>query len=240
MILLRRLLNSDLMLRALNIVDKRSENRITEFGMLAQAFQFAKINGISGDYLEFGVWKGKTFTYAKKMSRRYDVKTHFYAFDSFEGLPETTETKYQIWSPGSFTCSMEEFESILMSNGFKTTEYSLIKGFYNNSLTPELRQSLLKRGLRASIVYIDCDLYESTRDVLEFLAPFLQDGTILCFDDYYNYRGRPDMGEQRALKEFQSQNRSVRLQPYLPYSPLGMSFLCHLVENPDAVARGYG
>ena len=83
-------------------------------------------------------------------------------------------------------------------------------------------------NVRAAIIYIDCDLYESTRDVLNFIKHFVQDGTIICFDDYYNYRGRADMGEQRALAEFLAAHPHVSCRPYMPYSPLGMSFICEI------------
>jgi hypothetical protein len=64
--------------------------------------------------------------------------------------------------------------------------------------------------------------------VLRFLPPFLQDGTVLCFDDYYAYRGRTDMGEQRALAEFRKGNPGIHLEPYVVYGSLGMSFLCQV------------
>ncbi len=54
--LVRRLLNHPAALRVLKVFDRRMENRMTEFGMLAQAFEFCKINAIEGDCFEFGVW----------------------------------------------------------------------------------------------------------------------------------------------------------------------------------------
>lgn len=54
--LVRRLLNHPAALRVLEVFDRRMENRMTEFGMLAQAFEFCKINAIEGDCFEFGVW----------------------------------------------------------------------------------------------------------------------------------------------------------------------------------------
>jgi hypothetical protein len=53
-----------------------------------------------------------------------------------------------------------------------------------------------------ALLHVDCDLYESTRDVLNGAAPALQDGTLVLFDDWFHYRGRPDRGEARAFHEF--------------------------------------
>jgi O-methyltransferase len=224
---MRRFLNHPLMLRLVEVFDRRSENRNTEFGMLAQCFEFCKINEIKGDYFEFGVWRGKTFDYARTMARRYSYgPLVFRGFDSFQGLPQVPDRSHEIWSEGQFTCSRIEFEEILRKKGFQTDDYALVEGFYAQSLTPALSEQLRQKGVKASIIYVDCDLYESTRDVLAFIPPFLQQGTILCFDDFYNYRGRSDEGEQRAFKEFCAQHTEFTFSPYIHYSPLGMSFIC--------------
>ena len=226
---LKSVIDSAPVLWVLEVFDRRSENRISEFGMLAQAFQFARTNGISGDYFEFGLWRGKTFAWARMMAARYGVKgIKFRGFDSFQGLPESTEAHYNIWSKGDFACSKSEFEQILKKKGFRSGEYELTEGFYNQTLTPAFSADLEAKGIKAAIVYIDCDLYESTSDVLRFLPPFLQDGTVLCFDDFFAYRGRPDMGEQRALAEFRKSNPDIHLEPYIVYGSLGMSFLCQI------------
>ena len=52
-----------------------------------------------GDYLEFGVFEGMSFKHACHLSKRFNHKNmHFYAFDSFQGLPKPTleeENKYE-------------------------------------------------------------------------------------------------------------------------------------------------
>lgn len=197
---------------------------MTEFGMLAQAFEFAKINGVTGDYFEFGVWRGKTFRWAHLMKHRYrltDMK--LWAFDSFGGLPEVADVKDNIWRQGQFACSLPEFRQILASAGISIDEYEIISGFYSESLDENAHLRIGQR--RAAIVYIDCDLYESTADALTFVAQHLAHGAILCFDDYYNYKAAPDQGEARALAEFRSRNPGLDVIPYFNYSPLGASFI---------------
>lgn len=223
-----KLLSHPILLRLFEVIDRRSENRMTEFGMLAQAFEFCKINGIEGDYFEFGVWQGKTFGYARTMARRYRYgPLKFRAFDSFAGLPPAATTEFEIWHEGQFACSLDEFEAILRRKGFRPEDYEIVEGFYDQSLTPVLTGALVEQEVKASVVYVDCDLYESARDVLAFIAPFLQDGTIICFDDFFNYHGRPDLGEQRAFSEFREANPELSFIDYMSYSPLGMSFICN-------------
>jgi hypothetical protein len=226
---MRELLNHPVLLRLFEVIDRRSENRMNEFGMLAQAFEFCKINGVAGDYFEFGVWRGKTFGYARTMARRYGYGPIKYrAFDSFAGLPPVDSSDFEIWHEGQFACSRNEFEAVLRRKGFRPEDYEIVEGFYNKSLTPDLSEALVERGVKASVVYIDCDLYESTRAALRFIGPFLQDGTVICFDDFYNYRGNSDFGEQKAFREFREAHPKQAFLDYMAYSPLGMSFVCSM------------
>lgn len=222
--MIRRLLNSRPFLRLAEVLDRRAENRMNEFGMLAQAFEFAKINGVTGDYFEFGVWQGKTFRWAHLMKRRYglaDMK--LWAFDSFSGLPEVAAVPDSIWTQGQFACSLPEFQRIMASAGVKSGEYETVPGFYSESLNDQAHLRIGDR--RAAVVYIDCDLYESTADALAFAGKHLAHGAILCFDDYYNYKAAPDQGEAKALAEFRSRNPGLEVVPYFNYSPLGASFI---------------
>ena len=222
--MIRRFLNSGPFLRLAEALDRRSENRMTEFGMLAQAFEFAKINGVKGDYLEFGVWKGKTFRWAHLMKRRYGLgEMKLWAFDSFAGLPEVGNVADNIWRQGQFACSLPEFQAIVAAAGIRRDEYETVQGFYSDSLDDKAHARFGQR--QAAVVYIDCDLYESTRDALRFVARHLAHGAILCFDDYYNYKAAPDQGEARALAEFRVEHPQLDLMSYFNYSPLGASFV---------------
>lgn len=226
---IKRVLDTDAALRLTEILDRRSENRITEFGMIAHAMEFAKINAVPGDYFEFGLWRGKTFLHAHRLRRRYghrDMK--LLGFDSFQGLPAHENDRDNIWSKGQFAHARPDLERMLARNGVPSTSYALIEGFYQDSLNDELIAKFKATSVKASIAYIDCDLYESTIPVLRFLRHFIQNGTILCFDDYFNYKGSPDQGEARALQEFCAENPELRLIPYLIYAPLGNSFIVRI------------
>jgi len=86
----KRVIDAEWVARVIEVLDRGSDNRMTELGMLGQAFEFAKINQVPGDYLEVGLWPGKTFSYAYRMMHRYrrgDMK--LWGFDSFQGLPDT-------------------------------------------------------------------------------------------------------------------------------------------------------
>lgn len=225
--ILKHLLDAEWFARVMEVMDRRSDNRMAELGILGHAFEFIKINQVPGDYFEFGLWRGKTFGYAHRMKHRYkqeDMK--LWGFDSFQGLPATEDHPDNIWYEGQFVCTRPEFEEILKSKRISREEYELVEGFYSESLNADLHRRL--QGRNAAIVYIDCDLYASTKQVLDFIRPYLVNGTIVCFDDFYNYKGDPDQGEQKALVEFLQKERDIFFIPYLAYAPLGKSFICRL------------
>jgi len=222
--LINRIIDSDALGKLLQPFANRVDTRLSELGIINQAFQFAAINNVEGDYFEFGLYRGKTFRFAHRMKRRYKFgKMILWGFDSFQGLPEITDERDNIWRQGAFHCSESELRAILKKHRFKEDEYVLVPGFYKDSLNDLLHERL--NGRTSSVVYIDCDLYESTAQVLAFIERYLVNGTIVCFDDFYNYKGASDQGEQKALAEFLEHHPSINFIPYLYYSPLGRSFI---------------
>jgi O-methyltransferase len=220
----RQLADARIPANLIRLLDSRLENRMRELGMIAEAFEFQGINDVKGDYLEFGLWQGKTFTYAHRMKRRY--RRHdmlLWGFDSFQGLPPIDDGHDNVWSPGEFACSESELRRILRRNGVTKDEYRLIAGYYEESLDDRAHRQL--DGRTAAIVYIDCDLYQSTVHVLDFVARYLVNGSVVCFDDYYCYKAAPDQGESRALKEFLAANPGYQFLPWFDYCPVGKSFI---------------
>ena len=58
---------------------------------------------------------------------------------------------------------------------------------------------------KASLIHVDCDLYSSTISALNILAPRIQKGTIIVFDEYFNYPGW-QQHEYKAFNEFLEKN----------------------------------
>lgn len=141
-------------------------------------------NGIN---LEFGVAYGATIV---KFAEQ--TKNSFYGFDSFEGLPED-------WIKGFRKGEFKANKLLEMPE-----HVELVKGYYDVSLPPFMqREDII--GRRADFVHIDCDLYSSTKTVFEYIAPLIQKGTIIAFDEYFNYPGW-QLGEYKAFQEYVEQS----------------------------------
>lgn len=228
--LARHLIDRPAVSRVLEGVDLHSDNRLRERGILAQAFEFKKINEVPGDYFEFGLWRGKTFTYAHRLARRYHCNgMKLWGFDSFSGLPQIDDARDSVWSTGQFACSEGEFRQILRRAGVAEKDYELVPGYYEQSLNDALHVRLA--GSHAAIAYIDCDLYVSTLQALNFLKRYLVNGSIVCFDDFYCYKGNPDQGEQKALREFLVNNSDIIFMQWFDYAPLGKAFIVRIPES---------
>jgi len=80
---------------------------------------------------------------------------------------------------------------------------------------------------QVALAHFDCDLYESTRDALAAVAPVLQDGAMLLFDDWFHYRGHPGKGESRAFSEFLAAHPEWGAVQYQPYATFCNSFILH-------------
>ena len=134
-----------------------------------------------GLILEFGVATGRTINHFARLL----PNAILHGFDSFEGLPETWNWNFKA---GHF--SRKALPKV-RNNVF------LHKGWFNNTLPNFLED----RHQSIALLHIDSDLYSSANYVLEALADRIVPGTVIVFDEYFNYPGW-DQDEFKAWHEF--------------------------------------
>ena len=153
-----------------------------------------------GLLMEFGTYKGDSINQLAKLR----PGKHFYGFDSFVGLPEA-------WAGGVR-------KGAFSTNGKLPrvrSNVQLIQGFFEESLPPFIKEG---KNDPVAFVHVDCDLYSSTRTVLNLLKPRFVVGTVLVFDEYYNYSDWL-LGEYKAWIEFCNES-SVKFK-YIGYIRMG-------------------
>ncbi|MDG6988698.1 MAG: hypothetical protein JRN21_05155 [Nitrososphaerota archaeon] len=181
-------------------------------------------------YYEFGVgWGGTLFRYIKALqSLCYDsiVNTrdcHIYLFDSFQGLPPKMDWKgdFAYFGPGAFRHSVPEIKRLLRRLGIGPEQDNVhfVPGFFTDSLTPALSETLRSRP--PSVVTVDVDYYSSAKEVLSWLRPILRDGTPFYFDGIWVFRGDPRRGVLAAVNEFNSEG----MGKLVPYPVLGSQYM---------------
>lgn len=143
---------------------------------LRHAIRHAPRDGL---VLEFGVASGATLSVIAQ-ERPDDV----FGFDSFEGLPEQWRLGFDA---GTFAADALP----------QVPQATLVVGLFDQTLP----SFLVEHPEPLAFVHVDCDLYSSARTILELLAPRFKVGTVLLFDEYYNYPGW-QQHEYRAWQEF--------------------------------------
>jgi hypothetical protein len=179
--------------------------------------RFLHINRpITGYYFEFGSHEANTMRLAWDTFRHlFDF--YYVAFDSFQGLPKIREIdRQEIWKEGKLSTSETQFLTLCLKHGMPADRLMTVRGFYDQSLTEELKGRLLPR--KAAVIYVDCDLYHSTVPVLEFIKDFLQKGTVIVFDDWNCFWADPNRGERRAWREFCERYPELHFEEFITTS----------------------
>jgi hypothetical protein len=136
-----------------------------------------------GGVLEFGVATGRTIKYIASLTQD-DVD----GFDAFSGLPE-------FWRPGFGRGKFAQSAPKVPSN------VRLHVGLFQDTLP----KFILADQRRVSFLHIDCDLYSSTKCIFDYLGERIRRGTVIVFDEYWNYPGWKDH-EWKAFQEFVSES----------------------------------
>jgi O-methyltransferase len=195
---------------------------------LSRAMDYACASGLEGDYLEFGVWRGRAFAAACYMAKDRGLDMNFYGFDSFRGFPNNNELDaagHQWFKEGVYTYSEQEFLKNVRRSGADMKRVITVPGWFEQSLRAD--NPVLINLRKAAVVWIDCDLYSSTCAVLEFITPYLQYGTLLLFDDWFAFRADPNAGEQRAFREWLERNPRLSAVELVRFGWDGNSFVIH-------------
>ena len=116
---------------------------------------------------------------------------------------------------------IQEFEAILCRHGIPADAYRIVPGWCDATLSPDAQG---ERPQDISLAYVDCDLYSSTRTVVEFLLPRLKHGMIIAMDDYFAYSATDVSGERRATCELLANHERFRLVPFLRYGWASVAF----------------
>lgn len=183
--------------------------------------------GVSGDYYEFGLYRGFTLWFAQQAAAQCGLdEMRFVGFDSFRGLPAPRgQADGEEFATGDYACDRETVTRHLSQFGVDWARTSLVEGYFDTSLAAARVTGDDTRPV--AIALIDCDLYTSTVPVLEFLEGRLQGGSLLLFDDWNCFDKSDDHGERRAFREFLRQHPRWVAEPLFAFGWHGQAFALH-------------
>lgn len=124
---------------------------------------------LDGQWLEFGVADGGSISWT---AQRHPNQT-IHGFDSFEGIPEKWAFNVQ------FAYDRGGVLPDVPSN------VVLHKGWFDATVPPFFEQNRQP----IAFMHVDCDIYSSTKCIFDHSWDLMRPGTIIQFDEYWNYAG---------------------------------------------------
>jgi hypothetical protein len=143
----------------------------------------ALIDGVPGDLIETGVWRGGTTILMRAVLEAYGVTDRtVWLADSFAGLPPPNVDDYphdrglNLNDIPILAVSGDEVRANFDRYGLLDGQVRLLEGWFRDTLPAAPIDHL-------AILRLDGDLYESTMDALTHLYPRLSRGGYLIVDD---------------------------------------------------------
>lgn len=157
-------------------------------------------DGVEGDFLEAGVWRGGACIFAKGVIDAYSEKRKVILADSFEGLPPP-DPKYvcdrgAVWHlMTNLAVSEEQVRDNFQKFSLLDDQVVFLKGFFEDTLfSPSLPFEKL------SVLRLDGDMYSSTIQTLQALYDKVSPGGFIIVDDYLSCPGC-----KRAVDDFRKE-----------------------------------
>jgi Macrocin-O-methyltransferase (TylF) len=139
--------------------------------------------GVPGDLIETGVWRGGACIFMRAVLKAYGVvDRRVWVADSFCGLPTPDLDRYPVDAQlqllaGKLAVTQDQVKRNFLRYGLLDDQVCFLEGWFKDTLPVAPMQQL-------AVMRLDGDLYESTWDVLTALYSRLAPGGFVIIDDY--------------------------------------------------------
>jgi len=153
---------------------RRFESSFRSYDRKFNAYHLISLTrDVPGDLVECGVYRGAMSRFIGQAMLDNGIDAGLHLIDSFEGLSSPGENDGDYWRAGDMSAALEEVKSNL-------SDISFIK--YHSGWIPEVFSSMEDGVYR--FLHLDLDLYQPTRDALEYFYPRMKKGAVILCDDY--------------------------------------------------------
>lgn len=132
-----------------------------------------QLSDCEGSVIEIGVWRGGTGLILAKAGSE---NTKVYLCDTFEGVVKASD-KDNIYKGGEHQDTSLEIVNNLFSEN-NQENFEILKGVFPD----ETSQSIAH--LKFKLCHIDVDVYQSAKEIFEWVWPKMVSGGIVIFDDF--------------------------------------------------------
>ncbi len=145
--------------------------------------------GVAGDLIEAGVWRGGATIFMRAVLKAYGVTDRsVWVADSFEGLPKPDAERFPLEARiqkgpiiqkgfRNFAASLDEVRQNFAAYDLLDEQVHFLKGWFKDTLIAAPIQTI-------AVMRLDGDFYESTMDGLRGLYDRLSIGGFAIIDDY--------------------------------------------------------
>ena len=216
--------------------------------VLKKIFWHLNVDGVPGDYFEFGVAHGHSLraahlainsSHSKSLGiRKLDRTVH--GFDTFESFrSDSPLDEHVTWNGSAFNVSLDKVSKrFKKADGLKLYKINALDLIVEGQLRSTTE---FKISSQAAVILFDMDLYSPTKAALNWSKQIIKPGTFLIFDEYYSFSGDPRKGEARALSEFLVENPDISVRDYSSYGAGGRIFIVHFeprqLASPTYIQR---
>lgn len=140
-------------------------------------------DGVPGDLLEAGVWRGGSVIFMRALLEVLGDETRtVWAADSFRGLPPpdpsvSADRGDKHHEQPFLAVSLDDVRKNLRKYGFLDDRVRFLEGWFSETLPKAPVESL-------AVLRADGDMYASTMDILVPLYPNVSEGGFVIIDDY--------------------------------------------------------
>ncbi len=184
-------------------------NRLTMCGVenlytTILACRYAVEQGIPGDFVECGVWRGGHALLAAYVFKACDPGRKVILYDTFAGMtePDDSDLRFEdgFHAKGRFEAdrredhnawcyaSLEEVRANFDQAGLMSSSVQFVKGPVEDTLVPG-RSAVTDSIESLAVLRLDTDWYSSTKKELQTFWPKLSSGGICIIDDLGYWKG---------------------------------------------------
>jgi O-methyltransferase len=157
-------------------------------------------DGVPGDLIETGVWRGGACIFMRAALDAYgDTTKSVWVADSFEGLPKPDEEQFpadkgdKLFTEEGLQVTMDQVKHNFERYGLLDDRVRFLKGWFKDTLPTAPIDQL-------AVMRLDGDLYESTWQAIEALYPKLSPGGFCIVDDFGSHPNQC----QKAIHDYRA------------------------------------
>jgi len=134
---------------------------------------------VAGNIIEVGVWRGGTGALIARKAALCGVGCQVYLCDTFSGVVKAS-TNDAGYKGGEHADTSREMVEVLISDTLKLSNVAILQGIF-----PEETAHLIAADqAKFRFCHIDVDVYQSARDIFDWVWQRMPVGGIIVYDDY--------------------------------------------------------